>query len=234
MSPGASGDEGVWHLSTPIRHSFDEQLSSLQQDVVRMGSMAVQAVDLAVRALAERNLALCDEVMVVENQIDALNMDIEARAIQLLALQQPMARDLRTIAGVLRVITDIERIGDYAVDTSRQARELADQPLFKPLVDIPRMAHLVQRMLHDALEAFVRRDLELAMQAVRQDDEVDHTYRSLHQELLEYVQRDPRLAAQAFSLLLVGTYLERMADHVTNIGERIWYMETGQLKELHE
>ena len=221
-------------MSTPIRHSFDEQLSSLQQDVVRMGSMAVQVVDLAVRALAERNLALCDEVMVVENQIDALNMDIEARAIQLLALQQPMARDLRTIAGVLRVITDIERIGDYAVDTSRQARELADHPLFKPLVDIPRMAHLVQRMLHDALEAFVRRDLELAMQAVRQDDEVDHTYRSLHQELLEYVQRDPRLAAQAFSLLLVGTYLERMADHVTNIGERIWYMETGQLKELHE
>ncbi len=221
-------------MSTPIRHSFDEQLSSLQQDVVRMGSMAVQAVDLAVRALAEHNLALCDEVMVVENQIDALNMDIEARAIQLLALQQPMARDLRTIAGVLRVIADIERIGDYAVDTSRQARELADHPLFKPLVDIPRMAHLVQRMLHDALEAFVRRDLELAMQAVRQDDEVDHAYRSLHQELLEYVQRDPRLAAQAFSLLLVGTYLERMADHVTNIGERIWYMETGQLKELHE
>jgi len=221
-------------MTTPIRHSFDEQLNALQEDVVRMGSMAVQAVDLAVRALAERDLGLCDQVMAVENQIDELNMDIESRAVQLLALQQPMARDLRTIAGVLRIITDIERIGDYAVDTSRQARQLADQPLFKPLVDIPRMANLVQRMLHDALEALVRRDLDLAMAAVRQDDEVDHVYKSLHQDLLAYVQRDPALAAQAFSLLLVGTYLERMADHVTNIGERIWYMETGELKELHE
>lgn len=221
-------------MTTPIRHSFDEQLTTLQQDVVRMGSMTVQAVDMAVRALTERDLGLCDQVMALENQIDGMNMDIESRAIQLLALQQPMARDLRTIAGVLRIIADVERIGDYAVDISRQARALADEPLFKPLVDIPHMANLVQKMLHDALEALVRRDLELAMEAVRQDDEVDHAYKSLHQELLEYIQRDPRLAVQAIALLLVGTYLERMADHVTNIGERIWYMETGQLKELHE
>jgi phosphate transport system protein len=142
-------------VATPIRQSFDEQLSALQQDVVRMGSMAIQAVDTAVRALAERNVGLCDEVMAIENQIDALNMDIESRAIELLALQQPMARDLRTIAGVLRIIADIERIGDYSVDITRQARALSDQVLFKPLVDIPRMATLVQRMLHDALEALV-------------------------------------------------------------------------------
>ncbi len=189
---------------------------------------------MAVRALAERDLGLCDQVMDLENQIDDMNIEIESRAIQLLALQQPMARDLRTIAGVLRIIADIERIGDYAVDVSRQAKTLADQPLFKPLVDIPRMATLVQKMLHDALEALVRRDLDLAMEAVRQDDEVDHAYKSLLQELIGYIQRDPRLAVQAVALLLVGTYLERMADHVTNIGERIWYMETGQLKELHE
>ncbi len=221
-------------MTTPIRHSFDEQLTTLQQDVVRMGSMTVQAVDMAVRALVERDLELCDGVMALENQIDDLNMDIESRAVQLLALQQPMARDLRTIAGVLRIIADVERIGDYAVDISRQARNLADEPLFKPLVDIPRMANQVQKMLHDALEAFVRRDLDLAMAAVRQDDEVDHLYKSLHQELLASIARDPSLARQAIALLLVGTYLERMADHVTNIGERIWYMETGRLKELHE
>jgi len=221
-------------LSTPIRHSFDEQLAALQQDVVRMGSLAADAVQKAVDARAQRDLELADQVMQIENQIDALNMDIESRATQLLALQQPMARDLRTIAGVLRIIADIERIGDYAVDTSRQARELADRPLFKPLVDIPRMAHLVQKMLHDSLTAFIHRDLDLAMQAVHQDDEVDHAYRSLHDELVEYIQRDPSLTAQAISLLLIGVYLERMADHVTNIGERIWYMETGELKELHE
>jgi phosphate transport system protein len=199
-----------------------------------MGSLAAEAVHTSVRALAERDLALCDRVMEVENQIDALNLEIEAQALQLLALQQPMARDLRTIAGILRMSTDIERIGDYSVDTARQARNLADRPLFKPLVDIPRMAHLVEKMLHDSLEAFVRRDLDLAMEAVLQDDEVDALYKSLHQELAEFVRKDPELVDQAMSLLLVGVYLERMADHVTNIGERIWFIETGKLKELHE
>ncbi len=199
-----------------------------------MGSLAAEAVHTSVRALAERDLTLCDRVMEVENQIDALNLEIEAQALQLLALQQPMARDLRTIAGILRMSTDIERIGDYSVDTARQARQLADRPLFKPLVDIPRMAHLVEKMLHDSLEAFVRRDLDLAMEAVLQDDEVDALYKALHQELAQYVRKDPELVDQAMSLLLVGVYLERMADHVTNIGERIWFIETGHLKELHE
>jgi len=199
-----------------------------------MGSLAGEAVHFSVRALAERDTELCDRVMEIENQIDALNLDIEARALQLLALQQPMARDLRTIAGVLRMAADVERIGDYSVDTARQARTLADRPLFKPLVDIPRMARIVQKMLHDSLEAFVRRDLDLAMAAVLQDDEVDALYKSLHQELAEHVRRDPELVEQAMALLLVGAYLERMADHVTNIGERIWFIETGRLKELHE
>jgi len=221
-------------MTSPIRQSFDEQLAALQEDVVRMGSLAGEAVHTAIQVLAERNLALAPKVMDLENRIDALNLDIENRAIELLALQQPMARDLRTIAAVLRIITDIERIGDYSVDTTRQARALADQPLMKPLVDIPRMADLVQKMLHDSLAAFVHRDLDLAMQAVKQDDEVDGLYRSLHEELVEYIERDPHLASQAIALLLIGTYLERMADHVTNIGERIWYMETGHLKELHE
>ena len=221
-------------MSTPIRHSFDEQLADLQQEVVRMGGLAAEAVRVAVRALTERDAALCERVMELENEIDALNLEIEAHALQLLALQQPMARDLRTIAGVLRMITDLERIGDYSVDVSRQARELAGRPLFKPLVDIPRMAEIIQRMLHDSLEAFVRRDLDLAMEAVRRDDQVDHLYRSLHEELAECVRRDPSQVERAMALLLVGTYLERMADHITNIGERIWFIETGSLKELHE
>ncbi len=221
-------------MSTPIRHSFDEQLADLQQEVVRMGGLAAEAVRTAVRALTERDAALCERVMELENEIDALNLEIEAHALQLLALQQPMARDLRTIAGVLRMITDLERIGDYSVDVSRQARELAGRPLFKPLVDIPRMAEIIQRMLHDSLEAFVRRDLDLAMEAVQRDDQVDRLYRSLHEELAEYVRRDPNLVEQAMALLMVGAYLERVADHITNIGERIWFIETGSLKELHE
>ena len=221
-------------MTSSVRQRFDKQLAALQHDVVRMASMAGQAVSTAIRALAHRDEQLCDQVMDIENEIDALTLDIESRATELLALQQPMARDLRAIAGVMRIIADIERIGDYSVDVCRQARELAARPLFKPLVDIPRMAELVERMLRDSLEAFIRRDLDLAMKSVQQDDEVDHTYRALHRDLIQYMQRDPDLVPQAVALLLVGTYLERMADHITNIGERIWFMETGELKELHE
>lgn len=221
-------------MAAPIRQTFEAQLAQLTQDVVRMGSMASHVVQLALQMLTERDLSLGDQVMATENAIDALNLDIESRAVQLLALQQPMAGDLRTITAVLRIITDIERIGDYSVDIGRQARLLADQPLFKPLEDIPRMGQLVQRMLHDTLEAFITRDLPLASQAVAQDDEVDHAYRSLHQDLTAYMMSNPSLIGQAIALLLVGTYLERIADHITNIGERVWYMATGQLKELHE
>ncbi len=199
-----------------------------------MGAVAAQALATSVHALANRCLESCDRVMALENDIDALNLSIEQRAMQLLALQQPMARDLRTIAGVLRIISDIERIGDYSVDVCRQARALAGEPLFTPLVDIPRMAQLVQAMLSKALEAFIRRDLDLAMQSVKEDDEVDGIYHHLHSQIIGHIERDPKLATQAIALLLVATYLERMADHVTNIGERIWFIERGELKELHE
>ncbi len=221
-------------MTAPLRHTFDERLSELQQDVVRMGGLAAEAVQNAIRGLVDQDLAACDRVMELEDRIDELNLDIETKALQLLALQQPMARDLRTIAAVLRMIADIERIGDYSVDISKQARRLADRPHLKPLIDIPRMAHVVQRMLHDSLQAFVRRDLDLASEAVNMDDEVDHLYKSVHIELAEYVRRDPELIEQAMSLLLVAAYLERVADHITNIGERIWFIETGRLKELHE
>ena len=219
---------------TGIRKSFDEQLRELQEDVVRMGGLAAEAVRIAIQELVEHNPQLHARVLEIENRIDALNLAIEQKSLQLLALQQPMARDLRTIASVMRITADIERIGDYAMDTAGQAKALADQPLFKPLIDIPRMAETVQRMLHDSMRAFVSRDLELALAAVKLDDEVDHAYRSLHEELTEFIRRDPTLVYQAIRLLMIGVYLERMADHITNIGERIFYIETGELKELHE
>jgi phosphate transport system protein len=128
-------------------------------------------------------MAIAEKVIEIENRIDDLNMAIESRCMELLARQQPMAKDLRTIASVLRMITDIERIGDYSVDISTQAKILMEKPLFKPLVDIPRMAEIVQKMLQESLKAFVNRDLALAKSAVEQDDEVDHIYRALHDEL---------------------------------------------------
>ncbi len=219
---------------TQTRQTFVEELDALQQDLVRMGSLAADAVQAALDALTTREPKYSDRVMELEDAIDALNLDIERRAVQLIALQQPLARDLRLIASTMRIIADIERIGDYSVDIARQARKLGDEPLMKPLVDIPRMAAAVQQMLHDALKALVQRDLDLAAEAVRQDDQVDHLYRALGDELVAYASKDPALVRQAMSLLLIGTYLERMADHVTNIGERLWYIETGDLKELHE
>ena len=217
-----------------IRHTFDEQLSELQHDVVRMGGFAAEAVRLTLLCLMKRDVKFVPQVREVEDRIDELNFSIETHALQLLALQQPMAKDLRTIASVMRIIADIERIGDYAVDSTHQAELIADQPLFKPLVDIPKMAETVQRMLHDSMRAFVTRDLELAQAVVQLDDQVDHAYHALHDELLSFIQRDPAVAFQAIRLMMIGAYLERMADHITNICERIFYIETGELKELHQ
>jgi len=219
---------------TSIRQTFEEQLKELKEDVVRMGGFAAEAVNTSIQALAQRDLKLVEKVRDLEHKIDALNLSIEDRCMQLIAMQQPMASDLRMIASILRMITDIERIGDYSMDISSQAKILADQPLFKPLVDIPRMAETVQRMLHDSLKAFVNMDLDLAMEAVKQDDEVDHAYHALHDEIAEYIQKDPNVAFQAIRLLMIGAFLERMADHITNISERIWFIETGELKELHD
>jgi len=217
-----------------LRKSFHERLADLKQEVVRLGSLAGDSVDVCLKLLATGDVSLARQVQEYEDEIDRLNMEIECAALELLATQQPMARDLRLIAAVLKAIGDIERVGDYAVDTAKQAVLLSARPLFKPLVDIPRMAQLLQGMLHDTLEAFAREDPARGLAAVERDHEVDAIYRMLHEELAGYIARDPSLADQAIRLLMISTYLERMADHVTNIGERIHYMVTGELKELHE
>ncbi len=219
--------------ATP-RHAFDEQLATLQGDVVRMGSLAAEALGLALQQLAGHDHTLGARVLDIENRIDALNLDIESRALQLLARQQPMARDLRIIAAVLRIITDVERIGDYSVDTSKQAERLAASPHCEVPAEIPHMGAVVQQMLGESLQAFVRHDLQLARQAIARDDDVDRDYHQLYDQLVEMLRADPGQAAAVTCLLLVGAYLERMADHVTNIDERIWFMETGELQELHQ
>jgi len=218
----------------PLRASFHERLAALRQDLVHMGDLASQSIGRCLELLATRDVSLAAQVQQIEDEIDRLNMDIERRALELLATQQPMARDLRVIASVLKAIGDIERIGDYCVDMAKQAVMLSAKPLFKPLVDLPRMVDLVRTMLQETLEAFAREDVRRGLAAVEKDHQVDALYRQLHEEISGYLQRDPALADQAIRLLMIGTYLERMADHVTNIGERIHYMVTGELKELHD
>jgi len=215
------------------RKAFAEELVSLQEDLKRMGAVVEEMLEKAIKALANRDVELAREVEDMDDIVDRYNIDIETRSLRLLALQQPMAGDLRTIAAAMKIITDVERAGDYAVDIAKLAEQLADRPLFKPLEDIPRMAQLVQQMLRETLTAFVSRDLDQVQQMIAHDEEVDHLYHSLYDELIGFIQRDPGLTDQAVGLLLLARYLERIADHITNIGERIYYMETGELKELH-
>lgn len=215
------------------RASFDEQLNDLKQELLRMGGVVEQMLFKAIKALAERDIALAEETINMDDIVDGYNLEIEMSCLRLLALQQPMARDLRAIAAALKIITDVERMGDYAVDIAKTAQILSEKPLFKPLVDIPKMAEIVQRMLHQSLEAFVKRDIQLLEKITAEDDEVDRLNRMLTDELIEYMEKTPSVASQAVRLILIVRYLERTADHITNVCERVYYMETGKLKELH-
>ena len=198
-----------------------------------MGSVVEQMLHKSIEALITRNEALATEAIDMDDIVDDYNLSIENQCLRLLALQQPMARDLRTIAGALKIITDIERMGDYVVDIAKTARRTMEKPLFKPLADIPTMADLVKKMLRETLEAFVSRDLKLIEHMIHHDDQVDELNRTLRDELIEYMQDEPSVIPQAIHLLLITRYLERLADHVTNVGERVYYMETGEMKELH-
>lgn len=214
------------------RQAFDEQLEGLERHLVEMGSFVAGMLDRAVRALKDHDVALAREVIAADDVADDMDLDIERECMRLLALQQPMSRDLRTIGTVLKVIADVERVGDYSVDIAKTAVTLAKTEYFKPLEDIPRMADLVRKMMRLSLEALVQRDLELVRQVVALDDEVDRLWYKLHDQLEHRMQQQPELVPQAIALLLVARYLERTADHTVNIAERVAYRETGKLEAL--
>lgn len=215
-----------------IRQSFETELDEVQRKVTRLASFVTGMLARAMRALVEQDSALADRVIAEDDVADDLDLEIEQDCMRLLALQQPMARDLRTLGTALKIIADLERVGDYAVDIARSAKVLAGEAYFKPLEDIPRMAELTEAMVRDAAEAFVKHDLDLVHRVVRQDDEVDRIWYRLLDELVEYMRGDPDLVLQATHLLLVARYLERIADHVVNVAERVAYMETGRFENL--
>ncbi len=215
------------------RKRFEQELAELDQLILRMGAISEDMLSRMIRALKDRNVNLAEETVRMDDQVDALNLEIETTCIRLIATQQPQARDLRRIIAALKISGDVERVADYAVDICLVVRELADKPLFKPLEDIPRMQEVVKRMLHETLDAFVTRDLELVYKMIADDEEVDTLYENLYVELKGFMKRDPSVIDQAVPLILITRYLERIADHITNIGERVFYVETGELKELH-
>lgn len=216
------------------RHSFDRALEELQQDILRMGSIVEQSIYNSVHSLAIQNTALAEEIIKGDVVVDQMELDIEDKCLKLIATQQPIAGDLRKISTGFKIITDLERMADHAVDIAKVTKRLKGQPLIKPLVDIPRMAALTQQMVKDGLDAYVRGDVELARTLNNKDDDVDHIYSQVFRELLTYMMEDPRTITQATYLLFVARYIERIADHATNIGERVIYLVTGERPDLNE
>jgi len=214
------------------RENFARKLQRLEDDVLLLGSMVEQAIGEAVEVLKRRDLEGAGRLIAGDRAINEKRFAIEADCLVLLATQQPMASDLRTLAAVLEIATELERIGDYAKGIARINLMMGEQPLLKPLIDVPRMADKVRDMLHRALDAFVRRDVAQARAIPTEDHEVDALYNQIYRELLTFMLADPRTIDRATHLLWVAHNLERAADRVTNICERVIFTVTGEMKEL--
>ena len=210
-----------------VRH-FQEELEQLKARLLEMGGLAEENVRLAVKGLVDRDHALIDRVMTGDELLNNLHIEIDSRAFTLLALFQPMAADLRTIVAALKINTDLERVGDLAVNIAEAGRRYASHPPVKKLIDIPRMASIAQTMLRDALDAFVRRDLALAQHVLNEDDRLDTLKTQIFRELLTYMLQDPSTIEPALDLILVSRHLERIGDHATNIAEDVIFIVSAR------
>ncbi len=212
---------------------FDEELKHLNEKLLEMVRLVEEAISRAVRALVKRDGKLAEQVIRADDTINFLEIEIEELCLKLLALQQPLAIDLRFIASALKINNDLERIGDQAVNIAERTLDLLKQPLLKPLIDIPRMATLAQRMIKDSLDAFVNRDTKLARDVCERDDEIDDLNDQIFRELLTYMMQNPKTISRAVDLILVGRHLERIADLATNICEDVIYLVNGKMIKHH-
>ena len=216
------------------RHEFTKSLEALQQEILKMGSLVETNITRAIEALAKQNLEIMEEVLDTEQTIDQMELEIEETCMTLLATQQPMAKDLRIIGAALKIITDLERMADYAEDIAKVVKRIGEEEFIKPLIDIPRMAKLTQEMVYHALDAYVKEDEEQAYRLGKTDDEVDQLHKQVFRELLLLMMENPRTINQATQLLFVSRSLERIADHATNIGERVIYLVSGKRVEIND
>ncbi|MBN1260377.1 MAG: phosphate signaling complex protein PhoU [Anaerolineae bacterium] len=214
------------------RKTFDRELQLLQDEMLAMASMVESALIDAVESLKRRDMAWSRRIMAQDHQINKKRFAIEEEVLSLVARRQPMASDLRTIASVLEIAGELERIGDYAKGIAKINLLIGEQPLLKPLIDVPAMAEKARSMLNRAMEAFVQRDTELARSIPQEDDDVDCLYDQVYRELVTYILSNPKNLEQANYLLWAAHNLERAADRVTNICERTIFTVTGELTEL--
>jgi len=216
------------------RTDFDRSLQQIQDELLVLGSMVEKSIDRSVLALKNRDLPLSKTVIDDDDLIDDLRNKIEEKCISVIATQNPMAGDLRTVISVLYIAEELERMGDYAEGIAKISLSIGKEPMLKPLVDIPRMAEKSSKMLSGSLDALVNRDEQLAIQVCRDDNEVDELYNQVYRELLTFMISDPKTIERATYLLWVSHNIERIADRATNISERVLYLITGKIFDIHE
>jgi len=210
-----------------VRH-FQDELEQLKTRLLEMGGIAEEQVRTAVKGLVDRDHGLIDQVLVGDDPLNSLHIEIDSRSFTLLALYQPMAADLRTIVAAVKINTDLERVGDLAVNIAEAARRYVAHAPVKKLIDIPRMATIAQTMLRDALDAFVRRDTVLAQQVLNEDDRLDSLKTQIFRELLTYMLQDPATIEPALDLILISRHLERIGDHATNVAEDVIFIVSAR------
>ena len=210
------------------RH-FHDELDALKQTLLAMGGLVEDQIRRAMRALLERDDVIAQEVIDRDRQVNTYDVEVDEQCVNLLALHQPAASDLRFITTAMKIVTDLERIGDQAVNIAQRALELNREPQLKPYIDLPRMADRAQRMVKESLDAFVAGDTALARQVCAADAEVDALKEQIFRELLTYMMEDPRTVSRAIRVILISRFMERVADHATNIAEMVIYMVESKM-----
>lgn len=211
-----------------MERQFDQELNALKENLLKMASLAEEAIAKSIKALVERDSTLAQEIIDRDSEINLLEIEINNQCLKLLALKQPMAVDLRFITSAMKIISHLERIADQAVNISQRTLELIKQPLLKPLIDIPRMAELAQEMVRTSIDSLVNKDSLLAKRIGKRDNLVDDLNDQIFRELLTYMIEDPRTIKRAIELILVGRHLERIADLATNISEEVVFILNGK------
>jgi len=209
---------------------FDEELLELNKKILEMSAEAENSIGLSIRALRELSREKAEAIIKVDDRIDAMELEIEEKCLNLIALYQPAAADLRFVVMSMKITTDLERIADLAVDIAERVLELADQPLLKPLIDIPKLATLAQNMVRDVINSFIKKDTDLARSVILRDNEADELRNLVQSELInDYMKKDATTVPRAIPLLLVARHLERICDHATNIAEDVIYMVKAEV-----
>jgi phosphate transport system protein len=207
---------------------FNNELIDLKENLVKMSNLVEEAINVAIKSLVEQDIDLAVRVIENDDKIDQMELDIEEQCLQMIALRHPIAKNLRMIGCGYKTVSDLERVADHAVNIAKASQYLSTKPMVKPLIDIPRMAKIAQNMLKDALDAYFKGDVELAKEVWVRDKTVDDLDKQIFRELLTFMMEDPRTISRAIHLIFVSNNIERIADHATNLAERVVYIVNGE------